>query len=166
MKKNFFYLDNAKQIYLVNISFINKVNKIINRGIERYGFVRCDGHDCNLCCLGHKILEKNIFKHFDDHTFGVNIKIIIKYRKGYNGGHNLDYDLLMEDKNMNPYLLSDYMEIDGLLDDMAKTFFNSNYKTNIYPMQYKAFLNEFIHETMRYTETVLSDICDKIQLLK
>lgn len=168
-----FYVKNANDVYAFGMEaedcfdYDDSIDRIKEAGVSRYGFEETSGNDGDRDFCGFYILNKDFgCRDFYNSELSVDINIIIIERSGYYQGANLDFELEVSNDYYDPYKLGDYESEDDLIDTMAEEFvedcdvYNKGLR-KCFEKRYKAFLEDFIDEAIKYANNVLKNLCEE-----
>lgn len=168
-----FYVKNANDVYAFGMEaedvddYNDSLDRIKEVGVSKYGFEETSGDDGDRDFCGFYILNKDFgCRDFYNSDLSVNINIIILARSGYYDGNNLDFELEVMNDYYNPYKLGDYECEEDLIEAMADEFvedcdvYNKGLR-KCFEKRYKAFLEDFIDEAIKYANNVLENLCEE-----
>ena len=168
-----FYTKNANDVYAFAMEaedcfdYDDSIDRIKEAGVSRYGFEETSGDDGDRDFCGFYILNKDFgCRDFYNSDLSVNINIIILARSGYYSGYNLDFELEVSNDYYDPYKLGDYESEEDLIEAMADEFvedcdvYNKGLR-KCFEKRYKAFLEDFIDEAIKYANNVLKNLCEE-----
>ena len=168
-----FYVKNANDVYAFGMEaedcfdYDISLDCIMEAGVSRYGFEETSGYDGDRNYCGSYILNKDFgCRDFYNSDLSVNIDITIIARSGYYEGANLDFELEVSNDYYDSYKLGDYESEEELIDAMADEFVEDcevyNYGLRkCFKKRYKAFLEAFIDEAIKYANNVLESLCEE-----
>lgn len=168
-----FYTKNANDVYAFGMEaedcfdYDDSIDRIKEAGVSRYGFEETSGDDGDRTYCGEYILNKDFgCRDFYNSDLSVNINIIILARSGYYSGYNLDFELEVSNDYYDSYKLGDYYSEEDLIEAMADEFvedcdvYNKGLR-KCFEKRYKAFLEDFIDEAIKYANNVLKNLCEE-----
>lgn len=168
-----FYVKNANDVYAFGMEaedmfdYEDSIDRIKEVGASKYGFEETSGNDGDRDFCGFYILNKDFgCRDFYNSDLSVAINIIILARSGYYDGYNLDFELEVMNDYYNPYKLGDYDCEEDLIEAMADEFvedcdvYNKGLR-KCFEKRYKAFLEDFIDEAIKYANNVLKNLCEE-----
>lgn len=168
-----FYTKNANDVYAFGMEaedvddYEISLDRIKEVGVSKYGFEETSGDDGDRTYCGSYILDKDFgCRDFYNSDLSVDINITILARDGYYQGCNLDFELEVSNDYYDSYKLGDYESEDDLIEAMADEFvedcdvYNKGLR-KCFEKRYKAFLESFIDEAIKYANNVLENLCEE-----